>query len=673
MTGVVQDLEWRETRRKRRKPAKQGTIPLRVERRLGSRPIGETVAPYIISIMVATYAAVFVYLSILSHDAFQTHAFDMGNMDQAVWNTMEGRWFRFTNWDGGTSRLAAHMEPILILVAQFYRLANTPNTLLVLQSIVIALGALPAYWLARDKLKNHMAALAFGAAYLLMPAVQSANLFEFHAVSFSASLLLYSFYFAHKRSYVPFFIAAFLAMSTKEQVPLAVTLMGLYVLIIQRSRRVGAVTILVALTWFFVAVELIIPAYNPERVSPYVSRYGYLGSTPGQILMALFTNPAKLLGMAFQPTKLEYIRTLLAPTAYLAALSPLTLVMALPDLSINIFSNFPTMYGGSAHYGAVIAPFVVISAIYGAAFLVNLVRLGAPALVQPTVCLLGVVIFLSSANSSAQEVFLPLADRFPRVTTHQHLAQRLITRIPASAGVSASSVLNPHVSHRERLYLFPTVKDADYVFLDVTSSPYPTDYADVWWQVQQLLDDEWGIVAAEDGYLLLKQDAPDRELPSSFFSFARAQEHEISYPLPARFGSDLYFLGYDLEPGTLLRGRDPVVKVNLYWKLAKPTVVDYSITAYLVDRTGAPISEQTENPTSVWYPTRKWQQNEIVRMVSIELPLYNYAEADLALSVLPGRDADPDIRIPPEPVDSGAPVQVTDGDLLLLTHVRTKR
>src|SRR3990170_7643804 len=152
--------------------------------------------------------------------------------------------------------------------------------------------------------------------------------------------------------------------------------MGLYILIIQRNRRVGAVTVLVALTWFFVAVELIIPAYNPERVSPYVSRYGYLGSTPGQIMMALFSNPAKLLGMAFQPIKLEYITTLLAPTAYLAVLSPFTLVMALPDLSINIFSNFPTMYGGSAHYGAVIAPFVVISAIYGASFLTNLVRLG---------------------------------------------------------------------------------------------------------------------------------------------------------------------------------------------------------------------------------------------------------------------------------------------------------
>ncbi|TAK36448.1 MAG: DUF2079 domain-containing protein [Chloroflexota bacterium] len=671
MRGVTKQLGWRDNRLGRNGGDERRTIPF-VAKRLGAKPIGAAAAPYVISFMVATYAAVFVYLSILSQDAFQTHAFDMGNMDQAVWNTMQGRWFHFTNWGGGTSRLAAHVEPVLLLVAQLYRLADTPNTLLVLQSLVIALGALPTYWLALDKLKNHLAALAFGAAYLLMPAVQSANLFEFHAVSLSASFLLYAFYFAYKRSYTLFFIAALLAMGTKEQVPVAVALMGLYILITQRNRRVGVITIFTALTWFFVSVQLIIPAYNSEGVSPYVSRYDSLGKTPGQILMAFFTNPGKLIGMLFQPTKLDYIRTLLAPTAYLALLSPLTLVMAVPDLAINIFSNFPTMYGGSAHYGAVIAPFVVISAIYGAALLMNLVRLGVPQLAQPAAVVLSATVFLSSANSSAHEVFLPLADHFPQVTLHQHRAQEIIARIPPSAGVSASSVLNPHVSHRERLYLFPDVKDADYVFLDVTSSPYPSDYGDVRWRVQQMLDDDWGIVTAQDGYLLLQEDAPDRELPRDFFDFARAQDYEISHPLSVRFGSNLYLRGYDLEPGTLVRGRDPVVHLRLYWQLTKPTTTDYSFTAYLIDSTGAPISRQTDNPTSLWYPTSVWRRGEIVRMSSIQLPLYNYSQALLALSVSPGPEEDDAMRVLPESMDSGSAVQVSRDNLLLLTQVRAQ-
>ena len=52
-------------------------------------------------------------LSILKHERFETQAFDLGNMDQAVWNTAQGRPFHFTNWEGGQTRLAAHVAALL--------------------------------------------------------------------------------------------------------------------------------------------------------------------------------------------------------------------------------------------------------------------------------------------------------------------------------------------------------------------------------------------------------------------------------------------------------------------------------------------------------------------------------------------------------------------------------
>src|SRR2546421_3823755 len=51
-------------------------------------------------------------------DTFKATAFDLGNMDQVMWNTIHGRLFQFTNqaidWYGPPTRLAIHFEPIIL-------------------------------------------------------------------------------------------------------------------------------------------------------------------------------------------------------------------------------------------------------------------------------------------------------------------------------------------------------------------------------------------------------------------------------------------------------------------------------------------------------------------------------------------------------------------------------
>ena len=58
--------------------------------------------------------------------------------------------------------------------------------LLVLQSVAIALGAIPAFLVARDHLASDVAGLAYAALWLLAPAVQGANLADFHTVALAA-------------------------------------------------------------------------------------------------------------------------------------------------------------------------------------------------------------------------------------------------------------------------------------------------------------------------------------------------------------------------------------------------------------------------------------------------------------------------------------------------------
>src|SRR5439155_473866 len=82
---------------------------------------------------------------------------------------------------------------ILAGAAPFVRLNPDPATLLVMQSIVLALGAVPAYCLGRRVWAEPSAGVVTAGVYLLYPPLQFANLFDFHADTFATPILLAAF------------------------------------------------------------------------------------------------------------------------------------------------------------------------------------------------------------------------------------------------------------------------------------------------------------------------------------------------------------------------------------------------------------------------------------------------------------------------------------------------
>lgn len=590
--------------------------------------------PSLVASVVALYAVTFAILSILQHESFQTNAFDLGNMDQAVWNTLHGRPLEFTNWSGGNTRLAAHVEPILFLIAPLYIIYSSPVTLLVLQSVVLSLGALPAFWLARQVLRNAFAAAVCSFSYLLAPALEIANLADFHAVAFSSTLLLFAFYYAYQRRYLGFFIAAVLAMATKEHVPFTIFFMGLYIAWVQRRPRVGYAAAGIAFLWAATAFGFVLPHFNPEGASPYLSRYDQLGKGPLEIAQTMVFVPGATWQLATEPAKLDYVRNLFSPTLYLSLLSPATLVMALPDLSINLLSNFIEMYAGRAHYGAILVPVITISTILGLGHLRWLLARISDGLAQWGVAVGASLVLVSSLVSFWQQVFLPLTDHLPQTSARMQTARELMALIPPDAAVAAGSSLNPHVSQRRQVSLFPEIDRAEYVFLDVTASPYPIDTASQWWQTQQLLDGGgWGVVAARDGYLLLRRGALARTLPDEFFTFTKGDPKAERVPLALSFGGVVDLVGYQAEPGTTVHGPAAYTKLELFLQTRYWLPQDFLIAVSVVDEDEQKVYLERYQPTTLWHPPTRWVPGDLIHVQAPWLPLgaVEHAEVRVAL------------------------------------------
>ena len=637
--------------------------------------------------LIVAYFLYFGVLTVQKHTAFQTTAFDLGNVDQAVWNTQHGRLLAMTNIEGLTNRLGTHVEPILVPISLLYFLWTDPRMLLLLQTAVIALGAWPVYLIARravsvqssgmpetsyaSPLRYHALPITFVLVYLFFPALESANVFDFHAVALAPTFFLFAFYFLLTEQWRKFAVFAVLLMTCKEDTPLLVVMLGLYLLVASRGRRwpIALPTIAVAMAWFIVAVGMIMPHFDTGGVSPFANRYAWLGDGPVDMVITLLTRPGLVAEHALTAENLAYVRDWLAPVAWLSLLAPIELLLAAPLLAVNLLSTDGFMHQLEGfHYGVLLAPIAVLAAIYGVARLLR--RLPR---FRPLASLTVIVVLTATLVYHIDHGYTPLAAEWrlewAPVSAHDRLGQEMAQQVPASASAAALPYLNPHISQRQQLAMIERIEnglpaplhDAEYVWLDVTNG-WPLHPNDLKAGVENLLAGDYGLAIAADGYLLLQRGAPDKALPDAFYDFARAADPQPEYPMQLQFLLDgqpaLECLGFDLA------WQKDGVRTVFYWRALRPLPPGLQLYPfYFDDTTGQILEDTTQRPliATVWYPPQDWQPGEVIETGMLPWPVG--ADFGVGLGVERGQDWDAvDLRLPIRVELSRPILRLFDGD-----------
>jgi uncharacterized membrane protein len=413
--------------------------------------------------LIILYIFNFTRLAILRHASFNSSGFDLGIYDQVVWNTLHGRIYYFTTRGQPMLHLAIHADPTLLFVAPFYLIYSGPEMLLFLQAVAIGLGGLPIFWLARDMLKSNLAALSLLIAYLFFPALQVVTLWDFHPPVLATGFLLYAFYFMIKRKWLWFFVFAVLAMGCKEQIPLLVAFMGLYLIIQERNWRIGLATIFLGAAWFAVTMYWVIPAYSVEGKNVFLGYYSDLGDSPAEIIGSTITRPGLVLQTLWQPDRLIYLRDILLPFAFMPLVGLPVLLIGLPSLAINLLSTNWAMHDATGgQYISTVVPWLGMGAVYGMFYLQQGLSRLWPRLKTWVIPGLSIILLAVAGTWQVSRGFSPLAFDPPHweVTEHDHLAQRFIAQIPPDAPISAQTKLYPHLSNRVTAYQFPDVNEA---------------------------------------------------------------------------------------------------------------------------------------------------------------------------------------------------------------------
>jgi uncharacterized membrane protein len=445
---------------------------------------------------------------VLRHRAFESGRFDLGNMVQAVWSTAEGRPLEVTNLQGEqVSRLASHVDPLLAAFAPLWLAWPSPSLLLVVQAIAVALGAVPVFWLAEKHVGSAYAGVAFAFAYLLYPPVQWLTIDDFHAVALACPLLLFALWYLDEDRLALFAAFAVPAVLAKEEIGFVVAAMGVWYALFRGRLRAGGAIAAIAAAWSVVAIAVIIPAAG-DGGSDFYGRYEEVGGSPGGIVETAVTDPGRILSAAFDRPGLEYLAELLLPLAGYWLLAPAALLVAVPELAVNLLSSAATQTSIHFHYTAGLVPGLVAASVLGAARLVR----ARPSLAAPV----GAVAVVAALVANYRLGAIPLWQHVPGgetlgadaydVTERDRVAERALDGIPGGEPVTATNTLGAHLSERKRIFSFPLIADARWIAVD-ERRPSLGDRLDPPGARARIAavrrDPAWRVVFHEDGILVL--------------------------------------------------------------------------------------------------------------------------------------------------------------------------
>ncbi|MBS7605605.1 MAG: DUF2079 domain-containing protein [Candidatus Bathyarchaeia archaeon] len=439
---------------------------------------------WLIIAMTIIYSVVFSYYTIMRHYSFRSNAWDLGILVQSIASAAQGR--LFTNnvelyYSPTGSYFGVHFAPILFLTIPFFYLIPKVETILVLQSIVLALGAIPIYLLSDFYFNNKFAALMIAVTYLLNPHLQGINWYDFHTQAFFPLMIISAIYFFKRKKYWMFFLFIVLSLSTMEQsVPLVALLIPQCMVdtIIEYKKSNSKrkwIHIFALLSLFtIIATWMLISTYVKNTINPNppmelkaVGNYRILGiEDPVEIpLRALLYPDLALKALRFDlPYKILYIVSIFAPNCFISLLSPLTLLPAFLWIFMASLSNWPPYYQLGYQYSAFTVPFVTMATIESLKKIIrnrNNENNKEKLLLKMTALLLIVGTLLSLCTSPLSFIYEPGCYTYFRdygVSMPSLLEKKvleLLSEIPMNATILTTPTIFPHISTNIGAYVIP--------------------------------------------------------------------------------------------------------------------------------------------------------------------------------------------------------------------------
>lgn len=319
----------------------------------------------------AGLGAYFLFFAVISCRLAATFAIDLAKdgayFDQCLWNTLNGGGFLRASilqdhyYDPPlTNHFGLHMSPMMVALLAPYCLHQSFETVLLLRNLTIVATGIAVYLAARDDLGRRWGAV-IAAVYLLTPNTMAQHQAATYMLAYGVPFLAFA-YVAYRRERLWSCLALLLgACLCREDLALTVTGFGLLALLDRRRWYWVAVPVVLGLAWFVVA-SAAMKLFGRASGQAVLGWYGGFGSSGGEIVKRMITDPGYTLSVLFAPEKLLYLWKMVRGGVLVGVASPAA-ALALPQLGVNLLATLPgsPTIDPERHYSALVTLGVILS------------------------------------------------------------------------------------------------------------------------------------------------------------------------------------------------------------------------------------------------------------------------------------------------------------------------
>ncbi len=463
------------------------------------------------------YAAFFSFFLLRWHYKLRTGNFDLSINNNLMYGGLYGDFLQSTVAfpDDPGKYLAAHAKFGHYLFLPVYALVPRPETLLIIQSVLIGGSAIPLFLFARRHL-SHWAAAAVALAYLSYYPMHGATFSEFQNVPIAALFVFGVVWAADAKRWVWMAVLTAIALLMREDIPIGLSVIGLFLLASGYRPTAGLVLAAIS-TSYFLVVRFYVMDEAGDWWFPTMYKELWSDGERGfrSVIKTLLTNPLFVLSKLAIEKKIIYLAHLLTPLAFLPLRRWYLWLSLIPGgLLTLLVTNYdpPTQF--SFHYVMHWAPYLFMASVLALVAIGKSPDLGPQRQRAALFAFCGASAVLSfnygafaCRENSFKGGFHKVEFTYSETEDKRyHQLRELIKDIPKDATVAATEKVGPHLSSRRILH---TMRTGPHGAEWMVASSRELKLSKTKVSLRAVLDkNQYGVIKRSGDFAIFKKGAP---------------------------------------------------------------------------------------------------------------------------------------------------------------------
>jgi uncharacterized membrane protein len=477
-------------------------------------------------ILLFLFGAVYIFMALANHYFFRTVTWDYGVYNFAFWDYSHLRISQSPLTSG--TFLQDHFSLTLMYFIPVFWLLNWLTgtyTLIIIQSILILVAGWYSYKLILLKSKDYwLGALTIAYYFLILGRYTTLTCDCNLAVIASCFVPVFLYYFERKKFVIAFLLLV-LSLLSRENMPLWFVFIFIVLMIMNRKDKRTVlfcfIGIIISVVYFEVLFKVLIPLIETPDRKYTLFNYLALGKNPTEAIAFIINHPIEAIKIFFtnhlnvpeyDSVKSEFFWVYLISGGFVMIYRPQYFIWFIPVVAQKVLNDNFIRWGISTYYAIEIvtllpvAVFLTISELknnylrYSSAILVLMLTFYVTShKLNPDNC-----VFPWTMHPDKENIF---SKNFFKSDLNISKTYEILALVPENARVSSSNSFVSHLAQRKYIYIFPEVKDADYILLSVSDNSYLNDTPDQMGakRAKYLNSPYWHIIASEYPVILLKK------------------------------------------------------------------------------------------------------------------------------------------------------------------------